>query len=103
MEFKETYLQRAWSDSIESVTMDDVKLAIVEIQKQDAEHGTFWVGIVDDDEFILEVQKDLSLMGILDRESQEEFHSKAKDWKEVEGLFELFLGEKFEEVKKRMR
>ncbi len=103
MDFKETYLQRAWSDSIDGVTIEDVRIAINEVQKMDDEHGAFWVGIVDEDEFILEVSKDLRLIAILDRESEEEIHFKAKDWAEVEGLYNLFLNEKFDELKAKMK
>ncbi len=102
MEFKETYLQRAWSDAVEGVSIDDVRDAIKEVQEIDGEHGFFWIGIVDEDEFILEVNKDLSLMAILDRESEEEIHAKAKDWVEVESLFTLFLDEHFDELKKKL-
>jgi hypothetical protein len=102
MNFKETYLQKAWGDAIDEVTIEDVRDAIKEVQEIDGEQAAFWVGIVDEDEFILEVNKDLSLMAILDRESEEEIHSKAKDWAEVENLFTLFLNEQFDELKKKL-
>jgi uncharacterized radical SAM superfamily protein len=103
MDFKETYLQKAWSDSLEDVSLEDVRDAIKEVQEIDGEHAAFWVGIVDEDEFILEVNKDLSLMAILDRESEEEIHSKAKDWEDVENSFKLFLNEQFDELKKKLK
>jgi IMP cyclohydrolase len=102
MNFKETYLHKAWGDSVEDVTMDDVKTAIEEIQKMDDEHGAFWVGIVEDDELTLEVHKDLTLIGLLAYDSDEEVHGKAKNWEEVETFYDLFLKEQFEELKSKM-
>jgi len=68
----------------------------------DDEHGSFWVGIVEEDELILEVQKDLTLIAILDADSAKEVRLKARDWKEVEAFYDLFLQEKFEELKNKM-
>jgi hypothetical protein len=101
-EFKETYLQKAWGDSVDDVTMDDIRVAIEEVQKMDDDHGAFWVGIVKEDELILEVHKDLTLIVILEPDSAEEVRSKAKDWKEVEEFYNLFIKEQFEELKRKM-
>ena len=101
-EFKETYLQKAWGDSIEDITMDDVKTAIEEIQIIEEEHGSFWVGIVEEDELILEVQKDLTMIAILDADSAKEVRLKAQNWEEVEEFYDLFLKEKFEELRSKM-
>ncbi|GAB4020041.1 hypothetical protein [Spirosoma koreense] len=58
------YLEKAWGDSIEDATIDDVRVAIDEIQQMDEEHGAFWIGS-DDGENTLEVNKDLSFKGSL--------------------------------------
>lgn len=37
----ESYLQKAWGDSIENLTIEDVKIAIREPIIMDEEHGSF--------------------------------------------------------------
>ena len=61
----ENYLQRAWSDVQENVAIDDIKDAIVEIQEMDDEHGVFWVSIGDEEEAILEVDKDINMIATI--------------------------------------
>lgn len=102
MEFKETYLQRSGSDSLEDVTTEDVQLAIEELQESNDEQATFWVGIVKEDEYILEVDKHLGINAILEPESGDEIHYVAENWAEVEGLYALFLEERFEELKGKL-
>jgi len=103
MEFKETYLQQAERDALEDVTIEDVKEAIQDIQQTEDEHATFWVGIVKEDEWILEVDKHLRINAILAPESGEEIHYVAADWPEVQDLYALFLEERFEELQKRLK
>ncbi len=47
-----SYLQRAWSDNIENISLEDVKTAIQEIIHMDDEHSAFWVGIGDNEEYV---------------------------------------------------
>lgn len=72
----ETYLQKAWSDPLDNVTIDEVKTAIDEIQKMDEEHGTFWVGVIFEDENVLETSKDLSVIGMFSDEPEVQYRSK---------------------------
>ena len=102
MKTAENYLQRAWSDSIDSISITDVQKAISEIREMDEEHGAFWVGICDEEEYILEADKNLNLIGVFGTESDEQFKFKAKSWEEVEELFNLFLDGRLEAVKSRM-
>ncbi|GAB3173535.1 hypothetical protein [Telluribacter humicola] len=95
-------LQRAWSDSIESISIEDVMEAISEIQEVDDEHGAFWVGIFEEDEYVLEVDKNLNLVGEFGSESDEQIEFKAESWEEVEKLYRLFLDGHIEAVKKIM-
>lgn len=102
MNTEENYIQKAWGDSEDYITIDDVKVAIAEIQEMDDEHGAFWVGIFDEDEFVLEVDKGLNLIGAFDSDSEEQLNYKAKNWEEVESLYSLFLDGNLEAVKKIM-
>jgi len=58
----ETNLQKAWSNALHDVTMADIRKAIAEIQRMGEDHGAFWIGIVEDEETILEAHKDLTLI-----------------------------------------
>ena len=95
----ETYLQKAWSDSIDNVTIDDIKTAIDEIQEMDEEHGAFWVGVVYEDENVLETSKDLSVVAIFSDEPEVQFKKQADNWTQIENLYSMFLKGDIEAVK----
>ena len=88
-------MQTAWGDQSNYVTMDTVRDAIVQIMMMDDEHGAFWVG---NGESVLEVHKDLVLIGDFEDEP-EEYTGRGTDWKEIETLFHSFLSDKMEIVK----
>ena len=58
------YLQKSWGDSIQNPTPSDVQTAITEMRDQEAENDGFWIG-TDDDEMVLEMQKDFTLTLVL--------------------------------------
>lgn len=71
--------------------MSDVKEAIQAVQNMDDEHGAFWVGIVNGEETVLEVSKDLRLVAVFDGDEFNALEKKATSWEEVEKLYALFL------------
>lgn len=93
----ETYLQKAWGEGLDSVTIEDVRQAISETIEMDDEHGAFWVGIVEDEEIILEAQKDLFITLIY--EDNLAIKAKLTDWTEIEEVYKLFLEKDFNRVK----
>ena len=98
----ETYLQTAWGDQWDNVDMDIVRKAIKGTREMDDEHGAFWVGLVKDEENVLEVHKDLGLFGVFEAEPGVQFKGRAKDWDEVEALFQVLLSDKMEILKSRL-
>jgi hypothetical protein len=82
-----SYLQRAWSDYINDITMADIDVVMIETREMDDEHGAFWVG-VNDEEYVLQADKFLNMTLMFD---DKETHIKAKDWREVRYLYELLL------------
>ena len=86
-----TYLQKAWTDSIDDVSINDVRIAIAETQQMDEEHGAFWVG-TDEEEYILETDKNLDMIAVANGEATK---YRAADWKEVEYLYQLLLNEDY--------
>ena len=71
MTITESYLEKAWGDSVDNPKLKDIKTAIHETQKMDDEHGAFWVSVFDENdiEVVLEVSKNLRITLILDPEN----------------------------------
>lgn len=92
----ENYLQRAWSDAMENVNIEDIKLAIQELKEMDDEHGAIWVSVIKNDENVIEVEKDLSTY--IHFEEQETISTKLNSWEEVIELYKLLLDQKFDEI-----
>lgn len=95
----EIYLQTLWGDQWENVTTDIVRLAIAKIKKMDDEHGSFWVGLVKEDENVLEVHKDLRLIGVFEDEPGIQYNGQGESWDEVESIFAAFLSDNMDIVK----
>jgi hypothetical protein len=92
----ENYLQRAWSDSIDNINIEDVKIAIAELKEMDDEHGAFWVSVIKNDENVIEVNKDLTITIIF--EEREPINAKLNSWEEVIDLYRLLLDQKFDDI-----
>lgn len=102
---EENYIQKAGGDSAENVNIYDIRKAILELPKMDDEHGAFWVGIFgpEIDEVILEVHKDLTMIGNFDGTAENELKIVAESWNEVESNYELLLNGNLTELKKRLK
>jgi hypothetical protein len=92
-----SYVQGAWSDYIENISLDDVKIAIQETIQMDDEHGAFWVGIGDSEEYILKTHKDLIVIGIFEKSS--EIKKQFNNLQEIENLYKILLSRNYNEVK----
>ena len=97
----ENYLQRAWSDSEDNITLDDIILAIDELKEMDDENDAIWVSVIGDDENIVEVRKNLTL--IIDFEDDELIESKANSWDEVIELYKLLLNKEFDQIIEKVK
>ncbi|MEG0188817.1 MAG: hypothetical protein RR668_09160, partial [Algoriella sp.] len=95
------YLQRAWSDSEDNITLDDIILAIDELKEMDDENDAIWVSVIGDDENIVEVRKNLTL--IIDFEDDELIESKANSWDEVIELYKLLLEKDFDQIIEKIK
>jgi hypothetical protein len=82
--------------------MDIVRTAIEELKNMDDEHGAFWVGLVKNDESILEVHKNLKLVGIFEDEPEIEYKGQGTNWTEIESMFETFLADKMDIIKTKL-
>ena len=97
----ENYLQRAWSDSEDNVTLDDIILAIDELKEMDDENDAIWVSVIGDDENIKKIKKNLSL--IIDFEDDDLIESKANSWDEVIELYKLLLNKEFDQIIEKVK
>lgn len=93
----ESYLQKAWGESIDNVNLDDVKLAIQETIAMDQEHGAFWVGLVEDEENVLETNQSLSVTAVFADGCI--LKKQFGNWGEIERLYKTFLTGDFDTVK----
>lgn len=96
------YLQKAWSDPISNVSIQEVRTAILETQQMDDEHCAFWVGVGDEEECILEVSKDLKVIAVFDQDNANAINKQAGDWREIERLYELLLASNLEALRNTM-
>lgn len=96
----ENYIQYASGYQKDNIDESDIEKAIADVQLIDDEHGAFWVSVITDDENVIEVNKDLSLLVIIDGQ---ETRYQASDWKDVAELYKLLLHEKFEEIVSRVK
>ena len=96
----ENYLQTLWGDSFENVTSEKVKSIISDLKNSDDEHELFWVSVILNDENILEINKNLKVIGIFEDDPEKQYILQLKTWKEAEQLFELLLNENIERLKK---
>jgi hypothetical protein len=95
----ETYLQKAWSDPLNNVTIDDLKTAIEEIQQMDEEHGAFWVGVIYEEQNVLETSKNLNVIAVFSDHPEVQFKKQADNWTQIENLYSMFLKGDLEAVK----
>ncbi len=95
----ESYLQLASGESFDAVSHQDIQYAIAATKEMDDEHGAFWVGIIEEEETVLETHKDLTVIGIFPQSGGEEIRLQLQNWIEVEQLYSLFLDRNFEAVK----
>ena len=92
-----SYLQRAWGDYIDNISIGDVKGVIQEIIHVDDEHGAFWVGIGDNEEYVLATHKDLVVIGVFEDSLQ--IKKQFNNWSEIESLYKIFLDGDIDDVK----
>ncbi len=69
----------------------------------DEEHGAFWVSIVEEEETILEVDKNMKMIAIFRGDVENPVISKRNTWEEVLSFYELLLKKNFESLGTRMK
>lgn len=99
----ENYLQRAWGDAINDISINEVKNVIAELQEMDDEHGAFWVSIIQEEETILEVDKSMKLVAVFDGDDENALGKQLNSWEEVLFFYELLLNEEFVNLRSMMQ
>lgn len=92
------WIEKGWGDSVENATFDDIKSAIEETIRMDEEHGAFWVGHMEN-EFVLEVHKNLDLFFVYGENQDEQIQTKLDNWEDVKHFFKLYFDKEFEKLK----
>ncbi|WP_316812867.1 hypothetical protein [Pedobacter heparinus] len=98
----ENYLQCAWGDAMDNIGIDEVKNAITELQEMDDEHGAFWVSVFEEEETILEIDKNMKMVAIFNGDVENPVVKQLKTWAEVLFFYELLLNNDFESLRTRM-
>ncbi|CAH0195262.1 hypothetical protein [Chryseobacterium sp. Bi04] len=96
----ENYIQYADGYQKDNIDGQDIIQAISDLQLMDEEHGAFWVSVITDDENVIEVNKDLSLMVIF---AGEQTKYQPKDWNEVIELYKLLLAGESDIILERVK
>lgn len=95
--FSDSYIQYATGYNKENVNYSDIEKALKDIKVMDEEHMAFWISmLVDDEEFIIEVNKDLNLTLIFGKER--EFLHQSQDNKEVKNILELHINKEYDKI-----
>lgn len=98
----ESYIQYASGYQKESVTKNDIEKALNDIKIMDDEHGAFWVSVINEEENVLEISKDLIAVGIFETNPEEEIRYQARDWQEVKELLFLLVAGEFRKLQERI-
>ena len=96
-------METSWGNQWDNVDMQIVRAATKGIKGMDDEHGAFWVGIIKEQENVLEVYKDLRLLGIFEDEPGIQYSRHARDWGEVEVLFYTLMSDQIEVLKSQLK
>lgn len=92
------WIEKAWGNSVENASLNDVDVAIRETIEMDEEHGAFWAGHADE-EYTLEVHKDLKLFFAFGDKENEQLQLRLCDWEEARFLYQLFFAADFSRLK----
>lgn len=84
---------------IEDATELDVMNAVAALPQAEDEQEAVWVSVAEEEDTVLEVQKDLSVRGIFSDEG-EEIRARFRTLQEVEILYRLFLSREYGRVQK---
>lgn len=90
----EFWIEKGWGDSVENVTILDIYKVIEEIIKIDEEHGFFWIGYTDE-EYVLKISKDLSLVFIYGKNLDKQLRVELNNWEEVKHFIWLYFSKDF--------
>ena len=99
---QESYIQYLAGYSKGNIDMQDIKMALADLQGMDDEHGAFWVSVIKAEENVLEAHKDLSVVGVFE-DNAKQFVKQCTNLQEIEQLYSLLLNEEFVELKKQLQ
>ncbi|PQA59709.1 hypothetical protein [Siphonobacter curvatus] len=84
------FLQTAWGDQADIISMDEINQAIAQLQDMDEEHGAFWVGD-DEEDYVLEIHRDLKVMVKFPEDPDEENWGQLSRWEDIRTLYAHLL------------
>jgi len=99
---QENYIQYSNGYSKENINMQDIMTALADLKIMDDEHGAFWVSVIISEENVLEVNKNLSVVGVFDDDPNIQYQKQFKDLDEIQNLYSMLLHENIAQLKKKL-
>jgi hypothetical protein len=90
----EFWIEQGWGVSIDNATMEDISITIEEIKIMDLEHGSFWIGHVEE-EYVLEIHKNLEVFFIYGENQDKSLKAEFANWDEALYYIKMYFAKDF--------
>lgn len=90
----EFWIEKGWGVSIDNATIADSSITIEEIKIMDQEHGSFWIGHIEE-EYVLEIHKNLDVFFIYGENQNKNLKATLNNWEEARYYIELYFAKDF--------
>lgn len=97
----EFWIEKATGESIDNATISDFNLALEEIKTADTEHGSFWIGHIEE-QYVLEIHKNLCVFFIYGENQYKRLKSEFNNWQDIKDCLELYFAKDFLLLKNKM-
>ncbi len=94
----EFWIEKAYGESINNALISDACNALLELIKGTDEHGFIWIGHVDE-EYVLEIQKDLQLVLIFGKNQDKRLKMTIQHCDKVDLLIRSYFDKDFDFLK----
>lgn len=98
----EFWIEKGWGVSIDNAEIADAVNAVEEIKKRYDENGVFWIGHIQE-EYVLKIYKDLSLLYIYGENQDKELLILLEDWSLAEHFIGMYFSKDFLGIKEEIK
>lgn len=90
----EFWIEKGWGVSIDNATIMDANVAIAETLEMHDEHGSFWIGHIDE-EYVLEIHKNLDLFFIYGENQDKQLKVELRNWEQARYFIQMYFAKEF--------